>query len=170
MRDPIITERLLMRPFTLDDVEQGFALWSDPDVARFIGGAHATDEKSRELIERHVEHQQAHGFSYWAVEERATQRLVGEVGLQHLEHTGEDVEIGWTLARGAWGRGYATEAARAWLDAAFGPLGLDEVIAVVRPENAASHRVAERLGMQLTGRRAAYGAELDLYAIRRADA
>ena len=166
----MLTERLLMRPFTLDDVDAGFALWSDPEVARFIGGAHPSPDRTRALIERHVEHQAAHGFSYWAVEERDTGRLVGEVGLQHLEYTGEDVEIGWTIARDEWGSGYATEAARAWLDAAFGPLGLDEVIAVVRPENAPSHRVAERLGMRRGGRRHAYGAELDLYALSRAGA
>ena len=84
-----------------------------------------------------------------------------------VERTGPEVELGWVIARPAWGRGYATEASRAWLDVGFDTLGLDEIVAVIRRENASSHRVAERLGMERRGTRAAYGHELDLYVARR---
>ena len=166
MEGPILTDRLRMRPFTADDVDAGFALWTDADVGRFTGGAHRTPEQSRALIAAHLRNQLEHGFSMWAVEDRETGRLLGEVGLQPLEGTGPEIEIGWAFAPAAWGQGYATEAARAWLDLAFTELGLEEVIAVIRPENAASHRVAERLGMEPAGRRHAYGAEHDVYRLR----
>ena len=156
-----------MRPFADGDAEAVLAVFSDPEVGHFTGGAHTTIEDSERLVEANREHQERHGFSMWAVEERATGVLVGEVGLQLLERRGPDVEIGWSLGREAWGRGYATEAAGAWLDAAFATLGLDEVIAVVRPENAASHRVAQRLGLRRAGTRHAYGRDLDLYVTER---
>jgi [ribosomal protein S5]-alanine N-acetyltransferase len=167
MDAPLVTDRLVMRPFREDDADAVFAMFGDPDVGRFVGGAHATRGASVDLVARNREHQERHGFAYWAVEERDSGALVGEVGLQLLEQTGPDVEIGWVIAKPAWGRGYATEAAAAWLAAGLGPLGLDEVIAVVRPQNAASHRVAQRLGMRRAGRRHAYDHELDLYVARR---
>jgi RimJ/RimL family protein N-acetyltransferase len=163
----ILTPNLRMRPFRTDDAEALHAVMAEEEVGRWVGGAHTTLDQTRELIARNRRHQARHGFSMWAVEERVGGELVGEVGLQHLEQTGDDVEIGWSLAPHVWGLGYATEAARAWLDAAFGQLDLDEVIAVVRPDNDASHRVAQRLGMQRAGRRRAYDRELDLYVIRR---
>ena len=166
MEGPILTPRLRMRPFHAGDAERGFALWADESVGRYTGGAHATLEQSRALIEHHLRHQREHGFSLWAVEPReGDPSLLGEVGLQLLEGAGPDVEIGWAFAPAARGLGYATEAAGAWLEAAFGPLGLQRVIAVIRPENAASHLVAERLGMHRAGRRVAYGAEHDVYAV-----
>ena len=165
MHEPLITERLHVRPFTTEDVDVGFALWSDPDVGRFTGGAHATVAQSRALIAAHLHNQRVHGFSLWAVEERDGGRLVGEVGLQPLEGSGPEIEIGWAFGPAAWGHGYATEAANAWLEHAFTTFGLDEVIAVVRPENEASHRVARRLGMEPAGRRHVYGAEHDVYRI-----
>jgi len=168
--EPILTRRLRMRPFERDDVERGFALWSDPEVGRFTGGAHATVEQSRVLIDHHLAHQRRHGYSLWAVEERGDPALIGEVGLQLIEGRGPDVEIGWAFGPSAWGHGYATEAASAWIDAAFGELGIDRLVAVIRPENAASHRVAQRLGMQPAGRRVAYGTEHDVYELSRASA
>ena len=169
MLQPIVTTRLRMRPFESDDAWAGFALWAEPEVGRFTGGAHATIAESRALIEKNRAHGERHGFALWAVEERETGALVGEAGLQLLEGSGPEVEIGWAFAPSAWGRGYATEAANAFLDVAFGGLGLDRVIAVIREENAASHRVAERLGMRPAGRRRVYGADHDVYEITPAD-
>ena len=167
MDEPFTTERLRLRPFRPEDVDAGFALWSDPEVGRFTGGAHVTHEQSRALIASHLRNQLRHGFSLWAVEDRETGRLLGESGLQPLEGTGPEIEIGWAFAPGAWGNGYATEAAQAWLEHAFGTFDLDQVIAVIRPENLASHRVARRLGMRPAGRRRVYGAEHDIYVLAR---
>jgi RimJ/RimL family protein N-acetyltransferase len=167
MDGPLLTERLRMRPWVSDDAEAVMRMFSDPEVDEFleVGG---TPEAARRLIDGHRRHQAAHGFSQWALEERASGEVVGELGLQLLENEGPEVELGWVLARRVWGRGYATEGSRAWLDAAFGELGLEEVVAVIRRENAGSHRVAERLGMRRAGTRRAYGHELDLYTISRA--
>jgi RimJ/RimL family protein N-acetyltransferase len=167
MDDPLVTERLRMRPWQPTDADAVFEIFRDPEVGEFVGGAHETIAASRKLIADNCEHQERHGFAMWAVEERATGELVGEVGLQLLERKGPDVEVGWVIARPAWGRGYATEAARAWLDRGFGPLGLMEIIAVIRPPNTASHRVASRLGMRPAGRRRVYDQDLDVYRARR---
>jgi len=116
-------------------------------------------------LDGHLRHQAEHGFGVWAAEERSTGRLVGEVGLQHLDG-GPDVEIGWVVARDAWGRGYATEAAGAWLEAGFSDLGLERIVAVVLPANVRSRAIATRLGMTEAGTREAYGAEHVLFEKR----
>ena len=113
----------------------------------------------------YIEHQSTHGFAPWAVEDRATGRLVGDVGLKLLELAGPEIEIGWVIAPHAWGRGLATEAAVPWLAVAWDDLGLDRLIAVIRPENAASRRVAEKLGMREEGMRRAYGRGMVIYAL-----
>lgn len=167
MLAPILTPRLRLRPFAPADADAVFAIFCDPEVGGWVGGAHATLDVSRALIERNREHQRRHGYALWAVEERESGALVGEVGLQLLELTGPETEIGWSIARRAWRRGYATEAAAAWLDVAFGPLGLDEVVATTLPANVASRAVAARLGMQPAGRRHVHGAEHDVWRISR---
>ena len=164
MDAPLTTPRLRMRPFTEDDVDALHAVFSHPDVTAWIGVP--TREQAAETIAEHVAHQAAHGFGQWAAEDRATGALVGEVGIQLLEG-GPDVEIGWVIARDRWGEGLATEAALPWLEVAWDELGLDEVLAVIRPENAASRRVAEKLGMREAGTRHAYGREMALYALSR---
>lgn len=162
---PLITDRLLMRPFVPEDAEAGFAIFRQDEVGRFTGGTHTSIDDTRALIAKAAEHQAAHGFALWAVEERETGALVGEVGLQLLEHRGPEVEIGWSFAPSSWGRGYASEAARAWLDVAFGELGLDEVLATIIPENTASRRLAERLGMVVVGERYVHRAQHVIYAL-----
>ena len=144
MVGPILTPRLRMRPFEEGDAEAVFAVFSDPEVGRWVGGAHTTLDDSRAMVAR----ARARELSMWAVEERDSGVLVGEVGLQPLELVGPEVEIGWTIGRDRWGRGYATEAAAPWLEVAFTTLGLGELLATVLPENAPSHRVAEKLGMR----------------------
>ena len=96
------------------------------------------------------DHIAAHGFGFWAVEVLGTAPFIGFVGLQHVTFPAPftpAVETGWRLAREHWGRGYATEAARAALAHGFGPLALPEVVAFAVPGNTASRRVMERMGM-----------------------
>jgi len=163
MERPILTERLRLRPFETGDAQALFALFRRPEVGRYTGGAHASVADSRRLIETHHRHQAAHGFALWAIEERDGGRLVGEAGLQLLEQRGPEVEIGWVLDPDVWGRGYATEAARRWLEVGFADLALDRVIATILPANAASQAVASRLGMALDGRRHVHDAEHLIY-------
>jgi ribosomal-protein-alanine N-acetyltransferase len=129
---------------------------------RFSGGGARTAEGTLERVRGLIEHQERHGFSKWGVCERASGELVGDCGIQLLED-GPDVELGFHLRPSVWGRGYATEAAQACLDAAFSGLGLDEVIAIVAPGNAASVRVLEKIGMRPAGEREALGRTWDLF-------
>ena len=167
MREPIITDRLRLRPFTFDDLDEVHTMWADPEVGRWVGGTHELLRDSIDELEGHMRHQVRHGYAFWAVEESASGRVVGEVGLQLLEGRGPEVEIGWCLARETWGSGYATEAARAWLAAGFALLGLPRILAVVLPENGASRRVCEKLGMAEKGMREADGAPHVQYVIER---
>ena len=101
------------------------AVYGDPEVMRFSLSGACTAEDARGRLHRLIEHQERHGFSKWGVGERSG-ALVGDCGVQLLEG-GPDVELGFHLRRSVWGRGYATEAARACLEASFAGLGLDEV-------------------------------------------
>ena len=167
MHEPLLTDRLRLRPFTADDLESVHAMWAHPEVGPWVGGRHTELQESIDELGAHLAHQARHGFGFWAVEERASGALVGEVGLQLFEGRGPDVETGWCLVRQAWGRGYALEAAAAWLDAGFSELRLDHIIAVVLPGNTRSRGVCERLGMREAGLREAYGAEHVEYVIAR---
>jgi RimJ/RimL family protein N-acetyltransferase len=141
---PIETERLTIRPFVAEDLDALHEVYGDAEVMRWAGGASDRDGTERAL-RTHIERHAVDGFAFWAVVERATGALIGDTGLGRL---GDEVEIGWTLRRDRWGLGYATEAARAVLAAALGPLGLDHVIATIHPDNAASVRVAEKVGLR----------------------
>ncbi|HZH50772.1 MAG TPA: GNAT family N-acetyltransferase [Microvirga sp.] len=149
---PIIeTERLVLRSHRLDDFEDCAAMWADPEVTRHIGGRPSTQAESWTRLLRYVGHWSLLGFGYWAVEERASGRFLGELGFADFRrdlNTGlEDVpEIGWVLAPHAQGRGYATEgvrAALAWGDAHFDGM---RTFCIVSPENLPSIRVAEKCG------------------------
>ena len=161
-----MTDRLLMRPLREDDLDPLFAIWSDPRVERWIG--EHTREDVRVEISFHVAQQRRAGWSLWALEERASGRFIGDCGLQPLELTGPEVELGYDLRPDVWGRGIATEAATAVLGRAFGPLELARVVAVVKPDHTASRRVLEKVGLSLAGERVAYGERMLMYQLTRA--
>lgn len=157
-----MTARLLLRPLRRDDLDDLAEVYLHPLVTRWIG-LHTRADVAREIALA-LEHQSSLGWSFWAVEDRRTARMIGDCGLQPLEHHGPEVELGYDLHPDAWGRGLATEAARAVMEQAFGPLGIDRVIAVVKPDHIASHRVLEKAGLQRAGTRLAYGESMLLYA------
>jgi [ribosomal protein S5]-alanine N-acetyltransferase len=160
------TPRLHLRPFTPADVDAIHAVYSDPEVMRWVGtGPLATRAATERLLESYGGHQEALGFAFWAVLERDSGELIGDAGL-HRTAVGE-TELGYTLAKRAWGRGYATEAAGAWLDAAFGDLAIAEVIALAEPPNHASAHVLDKLGFRRDGTRMAFGREHLLFRITR---
>ena len=157
-----------MRPPTIADLGPLHEVWGDRDVMRWIGpgDAYSRDlEESERRLERLIEHQEAHGFSLWTVVERETGIVIGDCGLVEFAFRGPEFELACCLRKGAWGQGYATEAGRAWLDVAFGELGLSRVVAAAHPENEASRRVFEKLGMQRDGRTMLGETEVLLYAI-----
>jgi RimJ/RimL family protein N-acetyltransferase len=146
----LCTERLVLRPVTADDHAALLAHWTQPEVRRFLfDGAALSAAEVAETIEESIGHFAARGFGIWLIElgaEVATAAgLVGTAGLRPLEESG--LEIFYSLAPGAWGHGYATEAARAVMEYGLGALGLPEVLAEVDEGNAASVAVVKRLGM-----------------------
>jgi [ribosomal protein S5]-alanine N-acetyltransferase len=133
---------------------------------RYVGadGKARTREESAAGVARMIDGQRRHGFSLWAVEVGETGEMIGVCGVVHVDGTGPDVELVYEFQRSAWGQGYATEAARACLDAALGPLGLKRVVALAYPENAQSIKIMQKLGMRDTGMMIeAYGQQLVCY-------
>ena len=142
----LTTERLVLRPVTAADRAALLAHWTAPDVRRFLfDGAVLFPAEITEVIEDSARDFTAAGYGLWLVRAAAGTDLVGTAGLRPLEDLG--LEIFYSLAPGAWGNGYATEAARAVMEHAIGSLGLPEVLAEVDRGNAASVAVIERLGM-----------------------
>ena len=159
MPPPVIeTERLRLRPPSMDDLADHHAnLGGDAEVA-WLGEAGTLPESEKKLRHR-IEHFERHGFGLWIVEDKAGGEFLGEAGIQYLEGSAEEVEVGYYLARSAWGRGVATEAGRAALAHGFQTLGLDHVVAVVRPENEGSKRVLAKLGLAFDHHAGHYGVE-----------
>jgi [ribosomal protein S5]-alanine N-acetyltransferase len=140
------TERLVLRPVTAGDRAALLAHWAAPDVRRFLfDGAMLSEAEVTEAIEDSARDFGRAGYGLWLVCEKGGTDLVGTAGLRLLDDLG--LEIFYSLTPESWGKGYATEAARAVLDYALGPLGLPEVLAEVDEGNAASIAVIRRLGM-----------------------
>jgi RimJ/RimL family protein N-acetyltransferase len=148
---PLETERLMIRPFEPDrDAEPLHELWGDAEAMQFIpGGAKRTVGETRSRLAA-LRGRAAEGWGFWAVEELQGGRPVGGVGLYPLNWEGPEIELAYHVVPSAWNRGYASEAAAALLAAAW-ETGLDHVVAVAMPGNAASRRVMEKLGMSLEG-------------------
>lgn len=151
---PVIeTERLRLRGFTPEDKPVYAAMRADPDVVRYLVGGEALIPFAEEIADSRIAAFRkgwANGFGVWAVEERETGRFLGQCGLARLERSSE-VEVLYAFARPAWGKGYAREAARAALAFAFGTAGLPRVVAFVVPQNEASSRVLEAVGLTAQG-------------------
>jgi RimJ/RimL family protein N-acetyltransferase len=150
--DELSTPRLRMRSWRTQDEAPMAAINRDPEVTRYLN--RPVDETSVQAFFRLVTaHWDEHGFGFWALESRepgSEGRFVGFVGVAYptfLPELAARPELGWRLAREAWGRGLASEAARAARDDAFARLRLPELISIIHPENARSRRLATRLGM-----------------------
>jgi RimJ/RimL family protein N-acetyltransferase len=161
------TERLALRGWRDEDLEPFVALCADPAVMRWVGAGAPQDRREAEAAFVHVrDHWARHGFGLWAAEERESGELLGFVGLARLPDGSGDVEVGWRLRPDAWGRGLATEGALAARDHAFGELGLSRLVALVHPENEASLRVIDKLGMSLERQRTSrHGTPVLVYAL-----
>jgi len=162
---PIETERLLVRELRESDVDGAHRVYGDAEVMRYVGadGKPRTRDESAAGVARMMDGQRRNGFSLWAVELRETGEMIGVCGVVHVDGTGPDVELVYEFQRSAWGQGYATEAARACLAAALGPLGLKRVVALAYPENAQSVRVMQKAGMKSAGTMHAHGHDLICY-------
>ncbi|HYO64153.1 MAG TPA: GNAT family N-acetyltransferase [Pyrinomonadaceae bacterium] len=169
MTSPVIeTSRLLLRRFRDDDFEALASIFGDPDVMRHLqDGVPVSREESAVHFRNLKENYWAErGFGRLAVVSKDSGEVVGFCGLRLLDGT---PEIVYVLAKSHWGRGLATEAARACLRFAFEQHGFERVVAITRPPNAASRRVMERLGMKFVREDDFYGYNCVLYSIERAD-
>lgn len=145
----LCTARLLLRPPQPEDFEPWAAMMQDPEVARFIGGVQPPSMVWRGLMAM-IGAWVATGVSMFSVVERSSGRWIGRIG-PWQPHGWPGAEVGWSLARDAWGQGYATEAAVAAMDYAVDVLGWQDVIHTIDPSNVASQNVARRLGSRLRG-------------------
>lgn len=146
---PLATKRLLLRGWREGDLAPYAELTADPEVMRFVGSPQ-TESQAASEIGRFEEHWRRHGFGLAAVEDRRSGELAGWIGVMWLygDPKTREVEIGWRLGRRWWGRGLATEGAVAVRDWAFPALELTRLVARADPDNAASRRVMEKIGMR----------------------
>lgn len=145
----LTTDRLLLRHWRESDREPFAALNANPAVMEHFP-APMTRAQSDELADRIGPALAERGWGLWALEVRATGEFIGFTGLsvpRFEAHFVPAVEVGWRLAKGAWGNGYATEAARAALAYGFGPAGLDEIVSFTSAPNERSQQVMRRIGM-----------------------
>ena len=159
------TERLVLRPMGVADVDDFVALHNQPAVADFLGPA--TPELARERLELCQRNWREHHPDLIAVLERSSGRFVGRLGLRYWPQF-DETEAGWALRREAWGRGYATEAARAVIDWGFRTFPLPYVTAMIRPDNSRSMGVARRLGLTPIRDDVLHGVPVIVHAIQRA--
>jgi ribosomal-protein-alanine N-acetyltransferase len=146
---PILTQRLILRQWSPDDLVAAIALGQDPAVMRHYP-ALQTEAATRAMVEGHRAHIDKFGFGSFAVERRDTGALIGICGCKNLDwpHTlPSNIEVGWRFTPSAWGHGFATEAARAALDHCFALTGVEQIFAFTVQANQPSWSVMERLKM-----------------------
>jgi len=158
------TPRLVIRSFEPADAEGMLAVFGDPEVRKYLPPfPDPTIESMGKSVARRMAMERDHGHGLWAVERKDTGELIGDCGLMLVEGTGPEVEIAYHYKQTAWNHGYGTEAAIACLDRGFGPLPLDQIIAICFPENVGSWRVMEKAGMRYEGMAMYYGLNLKKY-------
>ena len=163
----VTTQRLQLIPFAPSHEDGLFEMNSNPQVMRYLGPVQ-TREETRSSIERQGEKWSKFGFGWWSIFEIGSDNLVGAACLQHLGHVETNpLEIGWRLAPEAQGKGYATEAGRAAMEFGFDVIGETYLTAVTAPDNKASARVMERLGMRYIGIQTHYDEPCVTYEIHK---
>lgn len=163
------TARLNIRRFTIAHLDGLAALRGDKDVMRFIHTVPQTREAVQARIEKASNQYIERGFAQWAVDDKETNELLGWCGFSYLDDVPPTVEIGYGFGKSHWGKGYATEAARACLRYGFENLNFDAVCAVAIPENYASRGVMERLGFNYLRDAFHWGVDVVYYELQSAD-
>ena len=151
LQAPVLTtERLTLRMLHESDFEEYWEVHRDPEVTRFTTRTQLDRMEAWRHLAVVAGHWHLRGFGMWGVFETETGRFVGRVGF-HEPDGWPDFELGWTLGRAFWGKGYASEAAARCVRFAFEEMGRDHLISLIDPANVASIRVAERIGETLYG-------------------
>ena len=161
------TERLILRMLTPDDAEVLYHIYHEPDVLQyFTQGPPESIDAGRAAIQRHLLHHEQHGFGLWATVLRESGELIGRCGLlaQQLDGVAE-IEVAYLLSRRFWGRGLASEAARAIRDFAFHTLNRSHLVSIIHPRNLASKRVATAIGMTFSRMSRLYDIDVEVFAM-----
>jgi len=174
MGGQLITGRLVLRPWRLDDAEQALDVYGKSEVAKWLSPAmdSVPDVSAMRLVLQQwigEGNRLVAPAGRWAIERKDDQRVIGGAILLPLPPGNQDLEMGWVLRPDAWGRGYATEAGRALARWAFNE-GYDEVFAVARPANSLGEAVARRIGMEWVGETEKYyDLRLQVFRLRAGD-
>ena len=139
------TGRLILREWRQEDIAPAIGFMADADVTRYTVGSPQAPMDAWRGLTAIIGHWYMRGYGFWAVERKEDHKLVGRVGIWNPEGW-PGMEVGWTLGRQYWGKGYATEAARASMDYAFETQPIEKLLSVIHVENRPSQRVAARLG------------------------
>lgn len=142
------SERLAFRELSPDDAAALYRLNADPEVIRYTGDPPFSSEEEARTFVLGYDRYRKHGYGRWGVVKRQDDDFLGWCGLNNIDG---EIDLGYRFFRSAWGRGFATEAARACIEYGFGTLGLSRIIARALPENIASWKVLEKVGMRFTG-------------------
>jgi len=181
MKLELHTERLLLTPLTLTDLDLALELWTDPEVVKYVCDVVAEEEVRQEMPDA-IKRGGNGGIGIWCVVDRETREKLGSTYLLPMPVDKDDtdfslvvmgqmpdaeIEIGFFFKRTAWGRGYATEVCKRLLRFAFEEVSLDEVVASVDEENLVSKKVLEKSGLINRGRTQSYGKDSPIYRITR---
>jgi ribosomal-protein-alanine N-acetyltransferase len=162
------TPHLLLRPWRLEDADAWFNILQEDGILRYYPDqTPPSREKAEPYITHHLSHWQTRGYGHWVVVTKEDGQLVGWSGLEYLPEL-DETEVAYLLMNRVWGRGYATEAARACVQFGFGSTGLEKIIGLVHPENLGSVRVLEKCGLTYADRITLWGLEMSRYRITRA--
>ncbi len=162
------TTRLILRPPRAADLDAFVEIHEDPEVMRYmtVVGSLSGRTAGWRMLAMLIGHWQLRGYGQWSVIEKTTREVIGRVGLWNPEGW-PGLEVGWLIRHNRWGQGFATEAAREALRFAFDDVRAEHVISLIRPDNARSIRVAEKLGETLEGTHTMDGVTLSVYGVHR---
>lgn len=161
----LTTKNLILRAYTDEDVKSMYQILRGKDVLQYFPSSNPpTQERVQKMIHFLLNHWEKYGYGLWAVEDKESGTLIGRCGLQYIAET-DETEIDFILAPEFWGCGLATEAGQASLQFGFEVLNVKEVVGIVHPENLASQRVLEKLGLERIELTEYFGMECYRYLI-----
>lgn len=166
MKVLIQTSRLILQPWVIGDAESLFKLCSHPEVMQHIGNGQPFQNliEAQQFLEWAVGYQIENRFCRWKVIEKTSKKIIGSCGFARLESI-DEIELGYLFARESWGKGYASEAAKACLKYGFEQLGFIKVVALTDPRHIASQRVVEKAGFISKGIKQIDGIDNMIYEI-----
>jgi ribosomal-protein-alanine N-acetyltransferase len=163
------TERLIIRDWRLEDAAAAFSVYGDPEVMRYVGTGqpHESLEQTRVSLRRSILRDKDKAMGFWAIDLKMTGELIGGGLLKYLpDHS--DVEVGYHLGKKWWGKGYATEIARALVKYGFEGLNLQKIVGVTYLENVPSQRILEKAGLAHQGSTTYVDIPVELFVLERA--